>query len=202
MQQSRACVNRTAGVATEIELKFRLPDPQPLRDALHRAGAVPRRRVAETNTLFDTADQRLMHAGCGLRLRSERSLEPADAPAEHLLTFKGPRQPGTVKVRTEMEATVGGGPALAQILGALGFAPTVCYEKRREHWRFGACEVCVDELPRLGWFVEVEGPDADAVRAIAAQLGLEDDALVDESYVTLAWRHGIAGADAVRRLTF
>lgn len=202
MQQSRARVNRTAGSATEIELKFRLRDPRPLREALRRADAALQARVAETNTLFDANDQRLMRAGCGLRLRTERSLESADAPAEYLLTFKGPRQSGTVKIRSELEVTVGDAATLTQVLAALGFAPTVYYEKRREHWRLGECDVCVDELPQLGWFAEVEGPDADAVRAAAAQLGLAADAQVEESYVTLAWRHGVAGADAVRRLAF
>ncbi|MEP0847897.1 MAG: class IV adenylate cyclase [Phycisphaerae bacterium] len=202
MQQSHARVNQPSGLATEVELKFRLRDPQPLRDALRLAGAVPYARIAETNTLFDAPDQRLMHAGCGLRLRSQRSLDSAETPAEHLLTFKGPRQPGAVKVRAEFESTVGDALTMARILEALGFAPTVCYEKRREPWRLRECEVCVDELPQLGWFAEVEGPDADAVCAAAAELGLADGARVEESYVTLAWRHGNPEANAVRRLKF
>jgi len=197
-----SAVNREAGMPTEIEAKFQVTDPEPLRQALRRLGAELRRRVLETNRIFDTADRRLLGADCGLRIRTQRRLDraPNGQPPAATLTYKGPRQAGDLKSREELEVCVSDAGALADILARLGFQPVIVYEKRRETWHVGTCEVSLDELPRLGWWLEVEGPDAAAVESVVQQLGLADTPPTRQTYVEMAAAHGDKDADVFRLL--
>ena len=185
----------------EIEAKFRLSDPELLRERLRRLDAVWSGRVFETNSIFDTPDRRLRNADRGLRVRQWQSLD-ADGRAGATLTFKGPREAGELKSREEVETPVADAAATATILQQVGFEVVVIYEKRRETWRLGDCEVTIDELPRLGWYAEIEGPDPAGVQSARAELDLADTPLVHESYVHLAATHGARDEYGRRRLLF
>ncbi len=197
-------VNREPAMPQEIEAKLRIPGPEPLRGRLRALGAQPRAPVFETNRILDTADGRLRAAGCGLRVRCCRPLPPAAAhdTESAWLTFKGPRAAGELKQREELETGVADAAMLLALFERLGYRSVILYEKRRETWHLRSCEVTLDELPQLGWFAEIEGPDAQAIAAVRAQLDLAATPLVRETYVELAARHGTPDAAGVRRLAF
>lgn len=188
-------------MAQEIEAKYRLDEPTGVRERLITCGARPITRALEGNRMFDTAERSLQAADCGLRLRTRRSLEDG-RPLSATLTYKGPRGVGALKVREEVEAEVADASSVATILRRLGFNEVVFYEKRRETWRLDECEVCLDELPRLGWFVEIEGPGAEAVEAVSRKLTFEAKAMLRETYVELATSHGKVGPDGSTNLRF
>lgn len=173
----------------EIEAKFRLDDPGAISARLQACGARRVAQVLETNRMFDTAERKLLAADCGLRLRTCRRLD-GDERASSTLTYKGPRAAGEVKVREEIETTVGDPSSIATILQRLGFNEVIIYEKRRETWQLDDCEVCLDELPRLGWFVEIEGPSPAAIQRVCHRLALSDRTAVRETYVELAAKRG------------
>ena len=178
-------------MSREIEIKIRLDDPGPLRTGLRELSVARHTHVLETNRIFDTPDRRLLASDCGLRIRESRPLD-GGSPLQPTLTFKGPREPGPVKSRAELETPVADAQTLADILQRLGFREVIRYEKRRETWRLGDCEVCLDELPRLGWYVEIEGPRTEAVETARRQLNLTDRPPLRETYVELAADHGDA----------
>lgn len=191
-------------MSIEIEAKFRTADPEPVRQRLRELAARPGGRFFEMNHMYDTRDGRLRTADCGLRLRVCRPLDP-DRAAEQppaLLTYKGPRAPGDPKIREELETAVADPARLAEILARLGFHEVVVYEKRRERWHLDACEVALDELPDLGWWIEIEGPDAAAIAHLQAQLGLAATPAVRETYVAMAATRGHLDAHGCRRLVF
>ena len=72
---------------------------------------------------------------------------------------------------------------MEQILLRIGFVRVLRFEKRRETWTLEGCEVALDELPRLGRFVEIEGPSDAAVMQVRQKLGLEEAPLLTSSYV-------------------
>jgi adenylate cyclase class 2 len=188
-------------LSCEIEIKIRLDDPGALRTRLGELEAVRHTRVQEINRIFDTHDRRLLAGDCGLRVRESRPLD-GGRPLRPTLTFKGPRDRGPVKSRAELETTVADAKTLADILKRLGFREVIRYEKRREAWRLGDCEVCLDELPRLGWYVEIEGPGTEAVEAARRQLGLAAWPTAGETYVELAADHGDGDPAGCRLLLF
>lgn len=168
----------------EIEAKVKLSDPEAFRRRMAARGVAAEETVFEVNRLFDDAAGRLRAAKSALRVREER--RAADGtPLRTLLTFKGPQAPGPLKRRTEHELTVEAAAPLVAIFEALGLGESFRYEKRRTAWRVGGCEVVLDELPHLGWFVEVEGPTEEAVYACLAEVGLAGEPTIRQSYVGL-----------------
>lgn len=163
----------------ETEAKFRVGDRADFEHGLRALGAAPGPREDERNILFDD--------GSGSFRRSGRALRVRTVAGGGLVTFKGEaRFERGVKSRLELETAVADPVVFEAILRALGFAPLFVYEKRRTPWRFPEADrplVVVDETP-LGLFAEIEGDEA-AVRAVAAELGVEESAFLPDSYAAL-----------------
>jgi len=168
---------------TEIEAKMRLEDPAGLALRLRNANAQPLGEVMEFNEFFDTAGDDLYRAGAGLRLRASRDL--ASGRARCAITHKGRRLPGEIKVREETEVGVDDAAAARQLLDRLGFRRRLAFEKRRQSWRLEKCRIEIDQVPHLGYFVEIEGPDEQSVLDMRRRLGLENSPLISESYARL-----------------
>jgi adenylate cyclase, class 2 len=171
----------------EIEAKMAVPDHEPVREALRRRGARRLKRTDETNVFFDRPDRSLRAAGEGLRLRTNRDAD--SGTATHVITHKGPLQPGQLKSREETEVVVDDPAATTRLFERLGLGVTLSFEKRRESWELGACKIELDEVPHLGPFVEIEGPGEAEVLRVREALGLSDRPIIKTSYIALLTRH-------------
>lgn len=196
-------------MAVETEIKLRLVDPQAVRVRLRAVGARFVGRVLEVNRLLDDGQRSLFRAGCGLRLRRQTPLDGANrseagpSDSAELLTYKGPQQSAAPsKQREEIETRVDDGAALLRVFERLGYRESVVFEKRRETWRLESALVTLDELPELGWFVEIEGPTAAAIAALQAQLDLADAQVVHDTYVGLVARRVRPDEQGCYRLKF
>jgi len=177
---------------TELEAKLHVNDHAAVREHLRAAGAEPRGSVLETNTLLDTPDGQLHARGCGLRVR----LAVCDDTGELTctVTYKGPRSAGVFKQREEIETTAGDGDALRGLFYALGYTRSLIFEKRRETWALNGCLIELDEVPQLGRFVEVEGPDEQAIHNTIDALDLNAAERVVDSYAALLAATAAEGA--------
>ena len=175
-------------MAIEIEKKFRLTKKQreKVLQRLPEIGARPRGEVFEENTLYD--GESLDLARSVLRLRR--------VGKTGTLTYKEvfPTS-SSIKHHREDETRVEDPEAMAAILDALGFRPTLVYEKRRKTWRLGKTEIVVDELP-FGLFMEIEGSDAD-IAAAELKLGIKGLRTERETYPQLARKHGKRYGDMI-----
>jgi adenylate cyclase class 2 len=187
-------------VRREIELKLPVEDPEELREKLRAAGASFDHEHFEIDRLYDTSDRLLFRNGCGFRVR--QISRPGVGGKRTLVTFKGPRESSDIKSREEIETGVDDANAFMLILQRLQFREAVVYEKRREIWRWKGCEICLDELPRIGWWMEIEAESDDAVRAASRQLGLSDIRPSQETYVEMAVEHGDRDDDGRASLVF
>ena len=158
----------------EIEVKFIIDDLQVMRQRIIALGATLKTpRTYEDNRLFDTPDQRLTQQQCLLRLRRDR---------RNVLTYKepAPAAEADFKVRQEYEVEVSDMAQTQAIFARLGFVPMLRYEKYRETFVYQETEILLDEMP-FGPFLEIEG-DRDAIRTIAAKLGLDFASRLTASY--------------------
>ena len=166
----------------EIEKKYRLTPEQveSLRAKLAEAGA-----ESGGGAEFE---ENVVYTGPGLDplLRVLRLRRKGDRA---LFTFKE-RDPceSAVRRQREEETEVADAVALAAILEALGYAPALVYEKRRETWRLAGTEVVIDELP-FGLFAEIEGAEDDILR-VERSLGLDSAEAEHAPYPELTLRHG------------
>src|ERR1035438_2598907 len=93
----------------ETEIKLAVPSPGAIRRTLRAAGfRVSRKRVFESNAIYDTAAPSLRPAGTLLRLRQ--------AGRTATLTYKGPVLAAKHKSREEVEGGVAGQRPVAAIL--------------------------------------------------------------------------------------
>jgi adenylate cyclase class 2 len=160
----------------EREIKLRFDNEAAARAAVAATGAVLLRpRRLQHDCLLDTAAGQLRDARSILRVRHE--------PDTSFLTFKGPVQPATMKLREEIETAVPDAAALLSILESLGYRVWFRYEKLREEYRYGDAIIAIDETP-VGTFVEIEGSE-DSVTRGATALGRGPADYVLASYRTL-----------------
>ena len=174
----------------EREVKLRFASPDEAREAIRAAGATPlRSRRLQEDALLDTEDESLRRRRCVLRIRTESG--------RSLLTFKGPVQPGPMKVREEHETVVADGAALLTILNELGLRVWFRYEKYREEFAAEDVIIAIDETP-VGTFVEIEGGE-EHIHRTAAALGKTPTDYITDSYRTLfieyCRAHDMAGTD-------
>jgi adenylate cyclase class IV len=73
-------------------------------------------------------------------------------------------------------------------LAAIGYKKSLAFQKKRRVWRLGGCEVALDELPLIGYFVEIEGPGEKKIAAVQKKLGLADLPHIQDSYAVLMQR--------------
>jgi len=166
--------------SVEREQKYRVADINPIRTRLLRLRAKPYASGFERNELFDRGD-RLTREGRRLRLRRHGA-------GIAVLTLKGPRLAGSHKARMEVETRVEYEPT-KRILELLDFRVIETYSKVREEYRLDDCAVCLDQIAKFGWFVEIEGP-ARKISEIARRLGLRPADREDRSYRKLLRRAG------------
>jgi adenylate cyclase, class 2 len=165
---------------------------QEARDAVLAIGATAvRERRLQDDGLFDTEQEDLRQRRCALRLRREGS--------RNYLTFKGPVQPGTMKIREELETAVGNASVLQRVLEHLDLHVWFHYQKYREEYALDGVVVAIDETP-IGTFVELEGTEA-GITAAAAALGRTTADYILDSYYGLFMKYrealGFRGAHMI-----
>ena len=157
----------------EREVKLRFDSPEVARAAILAAGAAPLRcRRLQEDALLDTEDESLRRRQCALRIRTESG--------KSLLTFKGPVQPGSMKMREEHETVVGDGEVLQHVFEELGLHVWFRYEKYREEYAAEDVTIAIDETP-VGTFVEIEGGER-GILAMTAALGRSPADFILDSY--------------------
>lgn len=157
----------------EREVKIRVDDPDLARAALAGIGALPlRARRLQDDTLFDTADGALRARRAVVRLRCE--------PDRAFVTFKGPVQPGPMKVREEQETEVGDADVLRRVLHELGLQAWFRYQKFREEYQAPGVVIALDETP-VGAYMEIEGSE-QGILTVTDALGRSPADFILDSY--------------------
>jgi adenylate cyclase class 2 len=160
----------------EIEVKFLLTDPAPIRRRLIELGAESKGREFEKNIRFEDRQNSFKRTDRLLRLRQDRQAQ---------LTFKSiePDRDGQFKVYRELEVGVDDFQTMHQILEAVGFHPVQEYEKWRETLFLEHTEFCFDTLP-FGEFLEIEG-GRRSIRVFADRLGLNWEHRILDTYLQI-----------------
>ncbi len=176
----------------EREVKLRFASPGAARAAVLAAGATPLRpRRLQVDLLFDTDDETLRRRHCVLRIRAEAGAT--------FLTFKGPVQAGSMKIRDEHETTVEDGEVLRHVFSEVGLLSRFRSEKYREEFAAAGVVIAVDETP-VGTFVEIEGSE-EGILAATKALGRTPGDFVLDSYRQLFIQYrggfGLTGPDMV-----
>ena len=131
--------------------------------------------------MFDDEHDTLTKADSCIRLRAQT----ARNETKYILTYKGAKEKSSYKRRREIEIEVSDADSTRDILCALGYDKKLTVEKKRSLWRFGECEVALDQVKELGDFVEIEGPNEDKINNVQKSLNLAHLSHIPKSYASL-----------------
>ena len=138
----------------EVEQKYHLDQPAELREKLDRLGA--RFRYVERHV-----DTYLAHPTRNFR-QTDEAFRIRRVNDEACATYKGPRLPGPVKTRQEIELRIAADEIeqWLQMLCALGFRTLPPIKKIRNVFALASeghdFAVAIDEVDQLGTFAEIE----------------------------------------------
>ena len=173
----------------EREIKLRYPTCNEARLAVDGLEGSPLRdRRLQDDYLLDLPNGELQHQDCALRVRIEKSdITNKSIYETTTVTFKGPPLPDVMKVREELETTIGNGELFLRILVKAGWNVWFRYQKYREEFKRDDVVIAIDETP-VGAFVELEGNEL-TIRSLASALGRTTDDYIIASYRQLYVEH-------------
>lgn len=174
----------------EVELKFRVESLPEIRQRFLEMGAIEDSVVRQMDEYLNDPIRDFAKLDLALRIRN--------TDGEYCLTFKGPNLDADVKVRQEIEMPLDetGAGQMKAIFEGIGLRSVVTVIKRRETLVLDCdgveVHVCLDDVERVGGFVELEivvdgEPEIlDAKRVLielASRAGLGDP--VRRSYIKM-----------------
>jgi adenylate cyclase class 2 len=165
----------------EIEAKIKVAALEPIADKLKQLEANFLYDIQQIDTHFMDAANQLRKSDCALRIRHQIIGGQSSA----FMTFKGPRSDSKFKARPEYETGVANPEAAQRIFESLGYRKAIVVEKKRSMWSLDDCEVCLDKLPHLGCFVEVEGPGEEVITGVLEKLGLHNEPHISKGYAAM-----------------
>ena len=168
-------------MCVEIEAKLKVDSLEEVEDKLRQLGAEFLAEQLQTDYHFDDSGVTLTKTDRCLRLRQQKSGENE----QFFLTFKGPKEKSNFKKRQEIEIEIEDADSMQKLLTALGYEVALSVEKKRQLWKYGGCEIALDELPLLGTFVEIEGSGDEEITNVQESLGLADLPHILKSYAHL-----------------
>ncbi len=163
----------------EIEVKARLRDAAGVERKLEEFGCALSVPVRESDTVFTLSPDDFLKDPLGknfLRIR-ERG-------GKVLFTLKQPQKNNLDRIEREVE--VSDAAEMREAIILMGYREGVRVVKRRRQGRCGGYEICLDDVERLGPFIEVE--------KIA---GNEDGEKVQEELFAFLEELGVAREDRV-----
>jgi adenylate cyclase, class 2 len=140
----------------EIEMKFAVDDFAAIVQQLSKWQAKVQPTIEEADHYFNAPDRDFGRTDEAFRLRT--------VGEQNRMTYKGPKQPGPAKTRTEIEIGIEPGARAAeqfrQLVQKLGYRATAVVKKRRTVYDFESdgfvLQACCDEVETLGRFIEIE----------------------------------------------
>ncbi len=168
----------------EIEAKLRVDSLTRTAKKLNALGAKFLKALVQRDYYLDDAKTGLTRTDRCLRLREEFTAKTRRA----VLAYKGARQKGRFKKRLEVQTEISDAKSVRKMLASIGYAEMLVYEKKRQLWVYGGCEICLDELPLLGKYVEIESSSVRRIAKVQKSLGLSDLPHIRESYAALMER--------------
>lgn len=167
----------------EVELKFEVDSLDEVRDRFQQLGADMESTSVQSDEYLNDPLRDFAKLDIAMRIRS--------CDGKYYVTFKGPNQDATAKIRKEIEMPLVDEAAAAQMKGVfegIGFFSVAKVVKQRDKmlidWLGAKVEVCLDDVVDVGQFVELELVVADQSKVNGAK----------QTLLALADRVGLSGS--------
>ena len=141
----------------EFEQKYRVSDPKRLRELLINNGFIKKSEELNEDTYYTDKQRSFIKDEVCLRIRNKKD--------QVIFTFKPKTNNPNDIGKEEIELKIENKELMNQALIGLGYVQACSFTKKRDKYRRGKLEVCVDYIDGLGWFTELEVMDLDETHA-------------------------------------
>lgn len=169
----------------EIELKFRVNDYDKLMDKLKSLGCEIGELIEQSDSVYvgDLNHVESVKDSIWLRVRKENDRVELNVK----------KQSAKIQESKEVEFGVDSYEKANEFLEVLGYKKWVTVNKRRRYSKYLDYNLCIDEVERLGSFIEVEllvSEDdkkdyLEDIKSVAETLGLDKNDIVNSHYDTM-----------------
>jgi adenylate cyclase class 2 len=159
----------------EVEIKARVSDFDAIRERLKEMDAKKLKTVKQVDTIYGSPHKDMAKTRELLRVRNE--------DGEHTICYKKRLDPlEEIKRCIEVESKTH--ENIHEILKDLGFQVSMVNRKVREYWLLNDVYVCLDEVDRLGTFIELESKNKTESNLFKMldKLGIPRENVVSEAY--------------------
>lgn len=164
-------------MAQEIETKFKLYSVAKLKNKLKEIGAKFISKHLERDIYYNNA-------------KSERCLESIRLRTigkGGIFTIKeylNSKESNIYKIRKEFEVSINDTEVFNDMLSKLGFKFSFRKEKVRETYVCKRAKICIDKLPYLGYYIEIESSKRK-IKRTAALLGFDVKDAICDTYMDI-----------------
>lgn len=138
----------------EVEIKLPIHRRSAIERGLNELGFTPGDLIRESDSYFTSDFHDFMKTDEALRIRESENFSKASSTA--LLTYKGPKLDEVSMSRKELETEVGNADVCCEILYSLGYHKLSPVVKLRQYYHKNNITACVDQVEKLGAFLELE----------------------------------------------
>ncbi|MBI5681400.1 MAG: class IV adenylate cyclase [Methanobacterium sp.] len=164
----------------EVEVKAHAKNFNDVKRKLEEINAIKTKFEHQKDTYFNNPNYRDFEiTDEALRIRNTTT----DGKSEIILTYKGAKMDDVSKTRKELEVNVENFQQMSSILENLGFKPVADVEKERTTYMFNEFIISLDNVFKVGKFVEIEKEAAEGeefeeiieeIFEIYKKIGIED----------------------------
>jgi predicted adenylyl cyclase CyaB len=170
-------------MATELESKISITNMAALNQKIIDLGGKWQSETILQDILYKHHEKKTLNTGATLRVR-QYIVDQKIIDAE--ICYKGKIQSeNTFKCREELETKIDKPDMIIAILEALGYYNTFTYQKRRTIFFLDQNTICLDTLPYLGDFIEIEATTEQEITSLLSQLSLDPNDHISKGYPTL-----------------
>lgn len=166
-------------MSSETEIKIKLESEQSAEVLIRKCSVLSHsapERQTELDEYFDTENEELKKNDLVIRIRTSngKSLVALKSPRVFITQF--------IQKRIELEFEVSDIHQVKSELEKQGLKASAIIEKRRWGFHLLGCHVVIDNLPFIGWFVEIEGNSPTDIDYCIVKLGLSRRSHVRQNY--------------------
>jgi adenylate cyclase class 2 len=163
----------------ELEIKIQIGSKKQFEtvfDACQALYGAPTSHVLQLDQYYDTSDRQLKKQDLVVRIRSSNNTRT--------IALKSPRVdlPSGMSKRIELEFVAADGKDVEEQLKEQGLDAHEASEKERWTFVYNDCEIVLDRLPFIGYFVEIEGPSETAIQTVVRALNLSESTVIQKNY--------------------
>jgi len=168
------------GKVLEIEVKAPITNLQTIKNRIKEIGGKILFKGQQIDIYFQHPCKNFEETDEALRIRK--------IGEEAYLTYKGSRIKSNLKARLEIETPIPDFNSMKKILLKLGFKPVMEIRKNRETWLIDNMRINLDEVEKLGKFIEIEVISKEIeegekkILGLLKKLGIKKNEIIKKTY--------------------